>query len=52
MRAGRYVATRDRPASPHSYDGRFSYVSCFGYSAGSGMGNPELRCPRTSVALR
>ncbi len=51
VRAGSYVA-RATVRIPAWYDGRFSYVSCFGYSAGSGMGNPKLRCPRTSVALR
>jgi hypothetical protein len=51
VRAGRYVA-RATVRIPAWYDGRFSYVSCFGYSKGSGMGNPKLRCPRSSVALR
>ena len=50
VRAGRYIA-RATVRIPASYAGRFTYVSCFGYSAGSGMGNPELRCPRTSVRL-
>ena len=51
VRAGRYVA-RSTVRIPRAYEGRFSYVSCFGYSVGSGMGNPDLRCPRRSVALR
>jgi hypothetical protein len=50
VRAGRYVA-RATVRIPGSYEGRFTYVSCFPYSEGSGMGNPELRCPRTSVRL-
>lgn len=50
VRAGRYVA-RATVRIPASYQGRFTYVSCFGYSRGSGMGNPDLRCPRTSVRL-
>jgi hypothetical protein len=50
VRAGRYVA-RTQVRIPKSYKGRFTYVSCFGYSEGSGMGNPGLRCPRKSVRL-
>jgi hypothetical protein len=50
VRAGRYVA-RATVRIPKSYEGRFTYVSCFGYSEGSGMGNPGLRCPRRSVRL-
>jgi hypothetical protein len=50
IRAGRYVA-RATVRIPKSYAGRFTYVSCFGYSDGSGMGNPKLRCPRRSVEL-
>jgi hypothetical protein len=50
VRKGRYVA-RASVRIPASYKGRFTYVSCFGYSEGSGMGNPELRCPRRSVRL-
>ena len=50
VRAGRYVA-RATVRIPASFEGRFSYVSCFGYSKGSGMGDPALRCPRTSVRL-
>ena len=50
VRAGRYVA-RATVRIPASFAGRFSYVSCFGYSKGSGMGDPTLRCPRTSVRL-
>jgi hypothetical protein len=50
VRAGRYVA-RVTVRIPGRYDGRFTYVSCFGYSEGSGMGNPDLRCPRKSVRL-
>jgi hypothetical protein len=50
IRAGRYVATAT-VRIPARYEGRFTYVSCFGYSEGSGMGNPDLRCPRRSVRL-
>jgi hypothetical protein len=50
VRAGRYVA-RAKVRIPAAFNGRFTYVSCFGYSEGSGMGNPELRCPRKSVRL-
>ena len=48
VRRGRYEA-RARVPIPASYDGRFRYVSCFGYSKGSGMGDPDVRCPRKSI---
>ncbi len=51
VRAGRYVA-RARVRIPASFGGRFSYVSCFSYSKGSGMGDPGQRCPRRSIRLR
>ncbi len=50
VRAGRYVA-RATVRIPAAFEGRFSYVSCFAYSTGSGMGDPALRCPRKSVRL-
>jgi hypothetical protein len=50
VRAGRYVA-RSIVRIPASFGGRFSYVSCFAYSKGSGMGDPDQRCPRKSVKL-
>jgi hypothetical protein len=50
VRAGRYIA-RATVRIPASFGGRFSYVSCFGYSKGSGMGDPDQRCPRKSVKL-
>ena len=50
VRAGRYVA-RATVRIPAAFEGRFSYVSCFAYSKGSGMGDPDLRCPRRSVRL-
>jgi hypothetical protein len=50
VRAGRYLA-RANVSIPASFGGRFSYVSCFGYSKGSGMGDPGQRCPRKSVKL-
>ncbi len=51
VRAGRYVAAAT-VRIPGSFGGRFSYVSCFAYSKGSGMGDPGQRCPRKSVKLR
>jgi hypothetical protein len=51
IRAGRYRA-RATVQIPASFKGRFSYVSCFAYSKGSGMGDPDLRCPSKSVRLR
>jgi hypothetical protein len=51
VRAGRYRA-RATVRIPASFRGRFSYVSCFAYSKGSGMGDPSLRCPRRFVRLR
>jgi len=50
VRAGRYIA-RASVRIPASFGGRFSYVSCFAYSKGSGMGDPAQRCPRKSVKL-
>jgi hypothetical protein len=50
VRAGRYIA-RATVRIPAAFGGRFSYVSCFAYSKGSGMGKPDQRCPRTSVKL-
>jgi hypothetical protein len=50
VKRGRYIA-RATVRIPASYQGRFAYVSCFGYSKGSGMGDPDLRCPRKSVKL-
>jgi hypothetical protein len=50
VRAGRYLA-RATVRIPSSFGGRFSYVSCFAYSKGSGMGKPGQRCPRKSVKL-
>jgi hypothetical protein len=50
VRAGRYVA-RATVRIPASFGGRFSYVSCFAYSKGSGMGDPDQRCPRKWVKL-
>jgi hypothetical protein len=51
LRAGRYVATAT-VRLPKSFDGRFQYVSCFVYSPGSGMGDPDQRCPRRFAVLR
>jgi hypothetical protein len=51
VRAGRYIA-RATVRIPASFEGRFSYVSCFAYSKGSGMGDPDQRCPRKRARLR
>jgi hypothetical protein len=46
VRKGRYRATATVKI-PARYEGRFQYVSCFTYSKGSGMGDPEtLTCPK------
>ncbi len=45
LRQGRYRATAVVKI-PKRFEGRFQYVSCFTYSKGSGMGDPdELTCP-------
>jgi hypothetical protein len=36
---------------PKSFRGRFQYVSCFVYSTGSGMGDPDQRCPKRYARL-
>lgn len=51
VRAGRYLA-RATVRIPRSYRGRFQYLSCFVYSPGSGMGDPDQRCPRRVARLR
>ena len=51
VRAGRYVS-KATVRIPRSYGGRFQYVSCFVYSPGSGMGDPDQRCPRRFARLR
>jgi hypothetical protein len=51
VRKGRYVASAN-VRIPASFDGRFSYVSCFAYSKGSGMGKPDQRCPKKFARLR
>jgi hypothetical protein len=51
VRAGRYLA-KAKVRIPKSYRGRFQYVSCFVYSPGSGMGNPDQRCPKRYARLR
>jgi hypothetical protein len=51
VRKGRYRATATVKI-PRSYEGRFQYVSCFTYSKGSGMGDPEtLTCPKQSARV-
>lgn len=51
LRRGRYRA-RATVRIPRRFNGRFQYVSCFPYSPGSGMGDPELRCPKRSARVR
>jgi hypothetical protein len=51
VRPGRYRAVA-RIRIPASYGGRFRYVSCFAYTPGSGMGNPNRRCPRRTFRVR
>jgi hypothetical protein len=51
VRAGHYVASA-RIRLPKSFRGRFQYVSCFTYSRGSGMGDPDQRCPKRFARLR
>jgi hypothetical protein len=51
VRAGRYLATA-RVRLPKSFRGRFQTVSCFVYSPGSGMGDPDQRCPRRFARVR
>jgi hypothetical protein len=51
VRPGRYVA-KATVRIPASFGGRFSYVSCFAYSDGSGMGDPDQRCPKKSIRLQ
>jgi hypothetical protein len=51
VRAGRYVSIAT-VRIPKSYGGRFQYVSCFLYSPGSGMGDPNQSCPRRFARLR
>lgn len=42
---GRFRATAVVRLRPE-WDGRFHYASCFRYSPGSGMGDPDRGCPR------
>jgi hypothetical protein len=51
VRAGRYRA-KATVRIPRTFRGRFQYVSCFLYSPGSGMGNPDQRCPKRYARLR
>jgi hypothetical protein len=50
LRKGRYRA-RAKVRIPRSV-GHIQYVSCFRYSPGSGMGDPDLRCPRKFARIR
>ena len=51
LRKGRYRA-RATVRIPARFGGRFQYVSCFPYSPGSGMGDPDLRCPNKRARIR
>jgi hypothetical protein len=51
LRKGRYRA-RAKVRIPASYGGLFQYISCFPYSPGSGMGDPDLRCPKKRARIR
>jgi hypothetical protein len=51
LRAGRYAATA-LMRLPKSFRGQFQFVGCFVYSPGSGMGDPDQRCPRRWARLR
>jgi hypothetical protein len=51
LRKGRFRA-RAKVRIPARFDGRFQYVSCFPYSPGSGMGDPDLRCPKKRARIR
>ena len=42
---GRFSATATVPL-PASWKGAFRYGSCFGYSPGSGLGDPSVTCPK------
>jgi hypothetical protein len=51
VQAGRYRATATVKI-PARYEGRFQYVSCFTYSKGSGMGDPDtLSCPKQRARI-
>jgi hypothetical protein len=43
--SGRYKSTAV-VRIPARWNGRFRYASCFGYTPGSGMGDPRARCPK------
>ena len=51
LRKGRYRA-RAKVRIPARFDNRFQYVTCFPYSPGSGMGDPDLRCPKKRARIR
>jgi len=51
LRKGRYRA-RAEVRIPQRFNGRFQYVSCFPYSPRSGMGDPDLRCPKHRARIR
>jgi hypothetical protein len=42
---GRYRAVAT-VTLPRAWKGAFRYGSCFGYSEGSGLGDPKARCPK------
>jgi hypothetical protein len=45
IRAGRYTSQVD-VTLPRGWDGEFRYASCFRVTPGTGMGDPEARCPK------
>jgi hypothetical protein len=51
VRRGRYVS-QATVRLPKSFQGRFQYLSCFRYSPGSGMGDPDQSCPRRFARVR
>ncbi len=49
--AGRYVA-RVTLRVPKRFKGRFSYAACFRAAAGTGLGDPKVRCPSQRFSFK
>jgi hypothetical protein len=49
-RPGRWVS-KATIRIPAKWDGKFRYGSCFRYSPGSGMGDPDASCPKRRLRL-
>jgi hypothetical protein len=49
-RPGRWVS-RATIRIPAAWNGKFRYGSCFRYSPGSGMGDPDASCPKRRLRL-